>query len=75
MVLQLLENTAIRYTYESADGVMNSNFEWILQVWETARLKMKASQAKDYLFVIDEVLKIDNLSEIVKQQWGRDSRE
>jgi len=36
---------------------------------------MKASQAKDYLFVIDEVLKIDNLSEIVKQQWGRDSRE
>ena len=75
MVLQLLENTAIRYTYESADGVMNSNFEWILQVWETARLKMKASQAKDYLLVIDEVQKIDNWSEIVKQQWDRDSRE
>jgi len=75
MVLQLLENTAIRYTYESADGVMNSNFEWILQAWETARLKMKASQAKDYLLVIDEVQKIDNWSEIVKQQWDRDSRE
>ena len=75
MVLQLLENTAIRYTYESADGVMNSNFEWILQVWETARLKMKLTQATDYLLVIDEVQKIDNWSEIVKQQWDRDSRE
>jgi len=27
MYLQLLENTAIRYTYESADGVMKSNSE------------------------------------------------
>jgi predicted AAA+ superfamily ATPase len=75
MILQLLKNTVIRNTYESADAVMNSNSEWILQVWETARLKMKASQAKDYLLVIDEVQKIDNWSEIVKQQWDRDSRE
>jgi predicted AAA+ superfamily ATPase len=36
---------------------------------------MKASQASEFLLVIDEVQKIDNWSEIVKQQWDRDTRE
>ena len=74
MILQLLKNTTLGYTYEAADAILNSNSEWILQVWKTARLNTKASQATDYLLVIDEVQKIDNWSEIVKQQWDRDSR-
>jgi len=74
MVLQLLKNSNLGNTYESADGILNSNAEWIVQVWETARLKMKLTMATDYLLVIDEVQKIDNWSEIVKLQWDKDSR-
>ena len=75
LVLQLLEETIIPNMFESADAVLNSNSEWILQIWETARLRMKAIQASEFLLVIDEVQKIDNWSEIVKQQWDRDTRE
>ncbi len=75
LILQLLEETIIPNMFESADAVLNSNSEWILQIWETARLRMKAIQASEFLLVIDEVQKIDNWSEIVKQQWDRDTRE
>jgi uncharacterized protein len=75
LVLQLLEETILPNMFESADAVLNSNSEWILQIWETARLRMKATQASEFLLVIDEVQKIDNWSEIVKQQWDRDTRE
>lgn len=75
MIMQLLEEITISNTFDSADAVLNSNSEWILQVWETARLKMKAAQAMEYLLVIDEIQKIDNWSEIIKQQWDRDTRE
>lgn len=46
-----------------------------MQAWEAARLKMKASGALEYLLVIDEIQKIDNWSEVVKQQWDKDTRE
>jgi predicted AAA+ superfamily ATPase len=36
---------------------------------------MKALGALEYLLVIDEIQKIDNWSEIVKQQWDKDTRE
>ncbi|MDO9153161.1 MAG: ATP-binding protein [Paludibacter sp.] len=75
MILQLLEETTIANMFESADAVLNSNSEWILQTWETARLRIKAMQATEFLLVIDEVQKIDNWSEIIKQQWDRDTRE
>ena len=75
MILQLLEETTKANMFESADAVLNSNSEWILQIWETARLRMKAIPSSEFLLVIDEVQKIDNWSEIVKQQWDRDTRE
>jgi uncharacterized protein len=61
--------------YESADAVTALNATWLLQVWETARLRMKHSGAAEFLLVIDEVQKIDNWSELVKQQWDKDTRE
>ena len=75
MVSQLLSQLSISYLFESADAVSATNSAWLLQVWETARLKMKASGASEYLIVIDEIQKIDNWSEVVKQQWDRDTRE
>jgi predicted AAA+ superfamily ATPase len=75
MVNQLLSKLSIPYVNESADAISATNSAWLAQVWETARLKMKASGASEYLLVIDEIQKIDNWSEVVKQQWDKDTRE
>ncbi|MDR3059778.1 MAG: ATP-binding protein [Prevotella sp.] len=75
MVNQLLSQLSISYINESADAISATNSAWIMQAWETARLRMKASGASEYLLVIDEIQKIDNWSEVVKQQWDKDTRE
>lgn len=75
MVTQLLSQLSIPSTYESADAISATNSAWLVQVWETARLKMRISGTMEYLLVIDEIQKIDNWSEVVKQQWDKDSRE
>lgn len=75
MITQLLSQVSIPHLYESADTIPATNSTWIMQVWESARLRMKASGVTEYLLVIDEIQKIDNWSEVVKQQWDKDSRE
>ncbi|MFA5769194.1 MAG: AAA family ATPase, partial [Bacteroidales bacterium] len=75
MINQLLSECSIPYVYESADAITATSPVWLMQVWETTRLKMKASGAKEYLLVVDEIQKINNWSEVVKQQWDKDTRE
>ena len=61
--------------FVSADGVPAGDGRWIEESWNAARLKLKTSKSKELLFVIDEIQKIDNWSEIVKAQWEKDTRE
>lgn len=75
MVNQLLSQLSIPYINESADAISATNSAWLMQAWETARLRMKASGSSEYLLVIDEIQKIENWSEVVKQQWDKDTRE
>ena len=75
MVTQLLSQISIPNRYESADAVSVTNSAWLMQVWESARLEMKVSGTSEFLLVIDEIQKIDNWSEVVKQQWDKDTRE
>lgn len=75
MVTQLLEQLSIPNLHESADAISATNSIWLAQVWESARLRLKASGAAEFLLVIDEIQKIDNWSEVVKQQWDKDTRE
>ncbi|MFT3739566.1 MAG: ATP-binding protein [Breznakibacter sp.] len=75
MVTQLLSQLPIPNLYESADAISATNPAWLMQVWESARLRLKASGVSELLLVIDEIQKIDNWSEVVKQQWDRDIRE
>ncbi|MDR3119708.1 MAG: ATP-binding protein [Mediterranea sp.] len=75
MVTQLLSLLTIPNLYESADAISATNSAWLMQVWESARLRLKASEATEFLLVIDEIQKIDNWSEVVKQQWDKDTRE
>jgi Predicted ATPase (AAA+ superfamily) len=75
MVIQLLSKLSIPNLHESADAISATNSAWLVQVWESARLRLKASGATEFLLVIDEIQKIDNWSEVVKQQWDKDTRE
>lgn len=75
MITQLLAKLTIPNLYESADAISATNSAWLMQVWESARLRMKTSSATEFLLVIDEIQKIDNWSEVVKQQWDKDTRE
>ena len=75
MITQLLPKLSIPYLHESADAVSVISAMWLTQVWESVRLRMKASAISEFVLVIDEIQKIDNWSEIVKQQWDKDTRE
>ncbi|MDP3399337.1 MAG: ATP-binding protein [Bacteroidales bacterium] len=75
MMTQLLSQISIQSQYESADGISATSSAWLMQSWESARLRLKASGANEYLLVIDEIQKIDNWSEVVKQQWDLDTRD
>ena len=57
----------------SADNIDRENIGWIGEMWSTARARMKASGATEYLLVIDEVHKVDNWSEAVKKEWDEDT--
>lgn len=61
--------------FVSADAVPASNTNWLAEQWETARLKLKQSEAPGLLIIIDEVQKIDNWSEAVKKYWDNDTLE
>ena len=73
MVKQVLQETDIPYMLVSADNVDHTNTAWIGESWDTARARMKVTQAAEYLLVIDEVHKIDNWSEAVKKEWDEDT--
>jgi len=73
MINQLLSRIDMPYLSEAADAVTAGNTTWLSQIWESARIKMKLSGSTTYLLVIDEIQKIENWSEIVKQQWDRDT--
>lgn len=75
MMKQLREEVLIDTISVSADGVINSNWLWIQQIWENARIQLKNSTNNELILIIDEIQKLDNWSEIVKEQWDFDTKE
>ncbi|MGL6269776.1 MAG: ATP-binding protein [Chitinophagaceae bacterium] len=74
LVTQLTDQKKIGYHFVAADAVAATNGSWLEQQWEIARIRMEQLGAEEFLLVIDEVQKIDNWSETVKQQWDLDTR-
>ncbi len=74
MVLQVLKEVTMPYMFVSADNIDPTEKGWIGEVWATARARMKAAQADEYLLVIDEVHKVANWSEAIKKEWDDDTR-
>lgn len=75
MMKQLTEEMLIDTISVSADGVINSNWLWIQQIWENARIQLKNLTNNELILIIDEIQKLDNWSEIVKEQWDFDTKE
>ena len=75
MMKQLTEEVLIDTISVSADGVINSNWLWIQQIWENARIQLKNATNHEIILIIDEIQKLDNWSEIVKEQWDFDTKE
>lgn len=73
LVKQVLQDTDIPYMFVCADNVDSGNTGWIGEVWSTARARMKAAGAEQFLLVIDEVHKVNNWSEAVKKEWDEDT--
>lgn len=74
LVRQVLEKCAIAHTSESADTVDHNDKQWIANLWESVRVKMRLGKLDEFILVIDEIHKIDNWSEQVKREWDADTR-
>lgn len=75
LVNQLAKTLSIPCIYDSADAINPGNSEWLNQIWNSARMKMKFNNAKEGLLIIDEIQKIENWSEVIKRNWDKDTRE
>ena len=75
LVNQLLKELSVSSYSVSADSIPNSNTAWIEQQWNIAREKYRQSGSDQLLFVIDEIQKIENWSESIKQLWDADTKE
>jgi len=73
LVIQLAKKLDLPYTYVSADGVAATDSNWLVNQWETARLKVRLQDGNSHLLIIDEIQKIEQWSETVKKLWDEDS--
>lgn len=71
VIRQVLEDYPQPWHYASADDA--TSVQWLSQQWETLRIKLTASGAKEGLLVIDEIQKIADWSNQVKIHWDRDT--
>lgn len=62
-IRQLLGRYPENHTYASADGMLAKSTEWLYEKWTLAQ----SEGIK--LFVLDEIQKVENWSETVKQLW------
>ncbi|MCD4697995.1 MAG: ATP-binding protein [Bacteroidales bacterium] len=73
LIKQLLDDIDIPSFYITADNINLNDTSWIEAQWEAARFQNKNAGTKDFLFVIDEIQKIKNWSEAIKEQWDKDT--
>jgi len=73
LALQFMESTKLPVHFASADLVASGQSSWISQQWEAARIKLRQSEEKEAVLIIDEIQKIANWSEAVKREWDSDT--
>lgn len=73
MISQLIRQVDAQFIYEAADNIPAGNSQWVYQIWEIARYRLKESGNDNVVLVIDEIQKISDWSETVKKLWDEDS--
>ena len=73
LISQVLKDSSIPYTMVKADNVISTDTGWINYIWRSVRGTMVSKHDKEHLLVIDEIQKIANWSEAVKEEWDSDS--
>lgn len=67
LVSQLLQEWEGKSLFVSADAQANAGAVWITEQWNTARAMLLADPTSKLVLVFDEIQKIDNWSETIKQ--------
>lgn len=73
LALQFMEETTLPVHFASSDLAAFGESSWISQQWESARIKLRQSDQKEAVLIIDEIQKIGNWSEAVKKEWDSDT--
>jgi predicted AAA+ superfamily ATPase len=73
LIKQLLQQISIEYSFITADDLFTPDNMWISREWNKCRLRLQQQGNKEFLFIIDEVQKVQNWSEVVKKEWDADS--
>jgi predicted AAA+ superfamily ATPase len=73
LLRQILAKTDFPFSFISADETGSGNILWLENQWEAIRFKMKVEGISSYLFVVDEIQKVQQWSEIIKAQWDADT--
>ena len=73
IITQLLEQHDYNYIYETADAISGDSREWLEQIWNAARFRIKTG-AKEIILIIDEIQKVTDWSEVIKRMWDEDTR-
>lgn len=74
MVRQSLQKVDVPNIYVSADNEANPDSNWLISQWENARIIQKQNEDKAFILAVDEIQKVPNWSEAVKQCWDQDSQ-
>ena len=74
LVLELEKELRLPVHYASADSIEGQDRQWLYSQWEVARIKAKREGGKEVLLILDEIQKIPQWSEVVKQLWDEDTR-
>ena len=74
LVRQALAATPVAAHYASADTPTLEDRTWITQQWERARVLARDAGGKGALLVLDEVQKVGQWSDVVKDLWDEDTR-
>ena len=73
LVRQLIQQTDIPCHFVTADDLYAADSTWLRREWGNARFQLQQNDRKEMLFIVDEVQKVPNWSEIVKKEWDSDS--
>jgi predicted AAA+ superfamily ATPase len=73
IIKQLLQQISMAHYFVTADDLFTTDTTWISREWNNARLQLRKTEQKEILFIIDEIQKVPNWSEVVKKEWDADS--